>query len=101
MSPGCNQFLPGFELMGDDGILAALGSQLKTARILSGRRMMSRSSRDRRRYLGVDFAIWSSGGSWFWLLINANGEAGTIGASANEAQAMRDAFLSIEEKLVF
>jgi hypothetical protein len=61
--------------------------------------MMSRGSYHRKRHLGVDFAIWSSGGSWFWLLINAIGEGGTVGASANEAQAMRDAFLSIEEKL--
>jgi hypothetical protein len=61
--------------------------------------MMSSGSCDRKRHLGVDFAIWSSGRSWFWLLINASGEGGTIGASSNEAQAMRDAFLSIEEKL--
>jgi hypothetical protein len=33
------------------------------------------------------------------LLINASGEGGTIGASADEAQAIRDASLSIEEKL--
>jgi hypothetical protein len=60
---------------------------------------MSSASRNRKRHLGVDFAIWSNGGCWFWLLINASGEGGTIGASANEAQAMRDAFISIEEKL--
>jgi hypothetical protein len=61
--------------------------------------MMSNGSCDRKRHLGVDFKIWTSGGSWFWLLTNANGEGGTIGASASEAQAMRDAFLSIEENI--
>jgi len=60
---------------------------------------MSGGSCDCKRHPGVNFAIWSSGESWFWLLINANGEGGTIGASANEAQAVHDAFLSIEEKL--
>jgi hypothetical protein len=60
---------------------------------------MSRGSRHRKRHFGVDYAIWSSGGSWFWLLINTSGEGGVIGASANESQAMRDAVLSIEENL--
>jgi hypothetical protein len=49
---------------------------------------MRSGSRNRRRHLGVDFAIWKSGGVWIWLLINASGEGGTIGASANRAQAM-------------
>jgi hypothetical protein len=59
---------------------------------------MSTSSCNRKRHLGVDFAIWRSDGTWFWLLINARGEGGVIGASANEEQAMRDACLSIEEE---
>jgi hypothetical protein len=54
---------------------------------------------NRKRHLGVDFAIWKNEGTWFWLLIGENGESGTIGASANEMQAMRDARHSIEEKL--
>jgi hypothetical protein len=57
------------------------------------------SSCDRKSHLGVDFAVWRSGKSWFWLLINASGEGVAIGASASEAQAVRDAHLSIEEKL--
>jgi hypothetical protein len=61
--------------------------------------MMSSGSRNRKRHLGMDFAVWSSGRSWFWLLINVHGEAGTIGASSNEAQATRDAYLFIEEIL--
>jgi hypothetical protein len=60
---------------------------------------MSRGSGNRKRHLGVDIAIWNSGRSWFWLLINARGEGGTIGASVNEAEAMRDACHSIEEKM--
>lgn len=54
---------------------------------------------NRKHHLGMDFAIWSSEGTWFWILINPNGEGGTIGVSPNEAQAMRDACFSIEEKL--
>jgi hypothetical protein len=61
--------------------------------------MMSSGSYNRKRHLGVEFAIWRSEETWFWLLINTAGEGGTVGASANEAQAMRDACLSIEEKL--
>jgi hypothetical protein len=47
----------------------------------------------------VDFAVWQSEGVWFWLLIDPGGEGGMIGASPNEAQAMLDACISIEEKL--
>jgi hypothetical protein len=47
----------------------------------------------------VDFEIWRSEGTWFWLLINESGEGRTIGASPNEEQALRDACLSIEEEL--
>jgi len=54
---------------------------------------------NRKRHLGVDFAIWVSEGAWVWFLINPNGEGGMIGASPNEAQAMHDACLSIEEIL--
>jgi hypothetical protein len=61
-------------------------------------RIMSSGSCNWKRHLGVDFAIWRSEGTWFWLLISASGEGGTIGASANEAQAMHDACLSIEEE---
>jgi len=78
---------------------ALIASKLRAARILTRRRIMSRGSCNRKRHLGVDFAIWRSGGTWFWLLISASGEGGTIGASASEAQAMRDACLSIQEKL--
>lgn len=60
---------------------------------------MSGGSSIRKRHLGVDFTIWWSKGTWFWLLFDASSEGGTIGASANETQAMRDAFLSIEEKV--
>jgi hypothetical protein len=53
----------------------------------------------RKQHLGVDFAIWVRGGAWLWFVINPCGESGMIGASANEAQAMREACLSIEEIL--
>jgi hypothetical protein len=57
-------------------------------------------SGNRRWHLGVDFAVWRNQGTWFWFLINPSGEGGVIGASSNEAQAIRDARFSIEEKLI-
>jgi hypothetical protein len=54
---------------------------------------------NRKRHMGVDFAIWGSEGVWFWFLISANGEGGMIGASNNEAEALGEACLSIEEKI--
>jgi hypothetical protein len=60
---------------------------------------MGTGSCDRKRYLGVDFAVWKSEGAWLWLLISPSGDGGMIGASANEAQAIHDACLSIEENL--
>jgi hypothetical protein len=60
---------------------------------------MDSGASNRRRHLGVDFAMWKNDGTWFWLLIDSNGEGATIGASANEAQALHDAWHSIEEKL--
>jgi hypothetical protein len=52
-----------------------------------------------KQHLGVDFAVWGSEGAWVWFLINPSGEGGMIGASTNEAQAMHEACLSIEEIL--
>jgi hypothetical protein len=60
---------------------------------------MSSGSFDRKQHLGVDFAVWRNESAWFWLLINPSGEGGMIGASADKAQAMRDACPSIEEKM--
>ena len=61
-------------------------------------RTVSTGSCKRKRHLGVDFALWGSEGAWVWFLINPNGEGGMIDASPNEAQAMHEACLSIEEK---
>jgi hypothetical protein len=60
---------------------------------------MSSGSCHRKRHLGVNFEIWRSERTWFWLVISSRGEGGIIGASANEAQAMRDACISIQEKV--
>jgi len=60
---------------------------------------MDTGSRSRRWHLGVDFSIWGSEGAWFWFLVNPRGMGGMIGASTNEAQAVREACLSIEELL--
>jgi hypothetical protein len=60
---------------------------------------MRTDGRNRKRHMGVDFAIWESKGVWFWFLMSPSGEGGMIGASTNEGQAMREACLSIEEIL--
>ena len=49
-----------------------------------------------RNHLGVDFVIWRRESAWFWFLLNPRGTGGLIGATSNEAQAMREACLSIE-----
>jgi hypothetical protein len=64
-------------------------------------RTVTSGSRSSRQHRGVNFAIWWSEGAWFWFLIDPRGEGGVIGASANEAQAMREACLSIEENCRF
>jgi hypothetical protein len=60
---------------------------------------VSSGLRNRRRHLGVDFAIWKTEGTWVWFVMNLRAEGSMIGASSNEAQAIREACLSIEEKL--
>ena len=63
-----------------------------------GNESSEQRSCNRKQHLGVDFAVWESEGAWFWFLINPSREGGMIGASPNEAQAMHEACLSIEEK---
>jgi hypothetical protein len=58
-------------------------------------------SSQRKTHLGVDFIVWKNADAWLWLLVVPDSDGGTIGSSANEAQAMHDARLSIEEKLRF
>jgi hypothetical protein len=48
-------------------------------------------------YLGATFEVWRSRDSWFWRVCDASRDGGTIGAAPTEADAVRDAFLSIEE----
>jgi hypothetical protein len=58
---------------------------------------MNIGSYNRRQHLSRDFAMGVNAGTGFWLLINASGKGGMIGASPHEAQAVHDACLSIEE----
>jgi hypothetical protein len=48
-------------------------------------------------YLGATFEVWRNRDSWFWRVSDARRNGGTIGAAATEADAVRDACLSIEE----
>jgi hypothetical protein len=57
---------------------------------------VSTGSSDRRRHMGVDFVIWRRESAWFWFLINPRTTGAMIGATANEARAIREACLSIE-----
>jgi hypothetical protein len=48
-------------------------------------------------YLGTTFEVRNSNGSWFWRVCDSGRNGGTIGVAGNEADAVRDACLSIEE----
>lgn len=53
--------------------------------------------RIRRDHLGAAFEVWAGGQSWFWCLLNQRRNGGAIGAAATEADAIREAFVAIEE----
>lgn len=59
-------------------------------------RTISVASTTRKRHLGVEFLIWQRGSAWFWFLTPPSGKRGTIGATTNQARAMREACWSIE-----
>jgi hypothetical protein len=48
-------------------------------------------------HLSTGFELWTFGQTWFWRLYDPCRNGGTIGAAATEAQADREARLSIEE----
>jgi hypothetical protein len=50
-----------------------------------------------RHYQGIDFEVWEGQQTWFWLVVDPQGEGGAIGAAANQLEAVRDACWSIEE----
>jgi hypothetical protein len=58
---------------------------------------VSVGSWNRKRHLGIEFVIWNRESTWFWFFINPHDKGGMIGVTTNEARAMRDARLSIEE----
>jgi hypothetical protein len=53
---------------------------------------------NRKRHLGLEFVIWSRGSTWFWLLNESHTKGGVIGATADEARAISEACLAIEER---
>ncbi len=48
-------------------------------------------------HCGIGFQVWNGPQTWFWFVVNPNRDGGAIGAAASEADAMREARLSIEE----
>jgi hypothetical protein len=50
-----------------------------------------------RTHLGTRFEIWTGQQSWFWRFSDPSRAAGSIGAAASEADAVRDARFAIEE----
>ena len=62
-------------------------------------RTVNVASRTRKRHRGVEFVVWKRGNAWFWFLARRREESGIIGATTNQARAMRDACWSIEELL--
>src|SRR5262245_18886726 len=53
--------------------------------------------RTMRTRLGTRYEIWTGQQSWFWRFSQPNRAAGSIGAAASEADAVRDACFAIEE----
>lgn len=53
--------------------------------------------RNQRDYLGAGFEVWPSQRGWFWRLLRPDRDGGTIGVAGSEAEAIREARLSIEE----
>jgi hypothetical protein len=53
--------------------------------------------RVRKDHLGAGFEVWTGGQSWFWCLLSPRRDGGAIGAAATEADAIREAFVAIEE----
>lgn len=51
-------------------------------------------------YLGAGFEVWNRCDSWFWIVTDQRRNGGSIGAAASEADALREARLSIEETSV-
>jgi hypothetical protein len=48
-------------------------------------------------HLGTSFEIWNGGHTWFWFVADACCNGAAIGAVVNEAEAICEARLSIEE----
>jgi hypothetical protein len=48
-------------------------------------------------HLDSSFEIWKGGHTWFWFVADACCSGAAIGAAANQAEAIREACLSIEE----
>jgi hypothetical protein len=50
-----------------------------------------------RSHMGVRFELRNSQRSWFWIVVDPYRNGGSIGAAANEGEAIREAHASIEE----
>jgi hypothetical protein len=47
--------------------------------------------------LKIGFKVWEDDGQcWFWMVVSPHSNGGTIGATATEAEAIRDARSTIE-----
>ena len=62
-------------------------------------RTVNVASTTRKCHRGVEFIVWKRGNAWFWFLTRRREKSGIIGATTNQASAMRDACWSIEEIL--
>jgi hypothetical protein len=52
-----------------------------------------------RSHMSVGFEVWNRHQTWFWYVVNAQRNGGTIGAAANEVEAIHEARSSIEEMM--
>jgi hypothetical protein len=51
-----------------------------------------------RKGQAARFNLWSSQRTWFWSLIYPDREGGAIGAATSEAEALDDAYATIDRR---
>ena len=57
---------------------------------------MKAATSGHRHHRGFAFEMWTSSCAWFWRLVDAGRDGGTIGAAGNEAEAVQEACATIE-----
>jgi hypothetical protein len=59
--------------------------------------MAAKNTMRTREHLGTSFEVWSGSHTWFWFVADPRCSGASIGAAANETDAISEARLMIEE----